>query len=73
LDAVQPYKITVAMLAPPILVLLAKSPIVDQYDLSSLRAALSGGAALSAELEDEVLRRFPTMTVTQAYGSTESM
>ena len=37
LSVIQKYKISVCHLVPPILLLLAKSPLVDNYDLSSLR------------------------------------
>jgi 4-coumarate--CoA ligase len=72
LEAVQRHKITVTMIVPPILVLLAKSPIVEKYDLSSLKAVMSGAAPLSAELGDEVEARIPTLKVTQGYGLTET-
>lgn len=35
-QAVQEYKITTLTVVPPIMVLLAKHPVVDQFDLSSL-------------------------------------
>ena len=46
LRTIQDHKITRAFVAPPILVALAKHPLVDQYDLSSLRLdPLRGGTA----------------------------
>lgn len=44
-------------LVPPIMVLLAKSPVVDQYDLSCVEEIISGAAPISAELEREVKSR----------------
>lgn len=72
LEAVPKYKITLGILVPPILVLLAKNPDVLKYDLSSLRVILSGAAPLSAQLGDEVQARIPTCQVTQGYGLTET-
>lgn len=72
LDAVQRYKITLALLVPPVCVLLAKHPLVEKYDLSSLKQILVGAAPLSAELGDEVEKRIPNVTVTQAYGLSET-
>ncbi|MCW2531283.1 MAG: hypothetical protein JWP62_853, partial [Blastococcus sp.] len=46
LRTIQEYKITRAFVAPPILVAFAKHPLVDKYDLSSLRSILSGAAPL---------------------------
>jgi acyl-CoA synthetase (AMP-forming)/AMP-acid ligase II len=51
LRVVQQYRITRAWVVPPIVLALAKQPIVDEYELSSLKFMLSGAAPLSAELE----------------------
>jgi acyl-coenzyme A synthetase/AMP-(fatty) acid ligase len=40
--AVEEYKVTFAHLVPPIILALSKSPLVDKYDLSSVKMALSG-------------------------------
>lgn len=72
LEAVQKYKVTLGILVPPILVLLAKDPSISKYDLSSLRVIMSGAAPLSAELGDEVQARIPSVKVTQGYGLTET-
>ncbi len=72
LDAVQRFKITNSFVVPPMLVLLAKNPVVDKYNLSSLEWVMSGAAPLSAELGDEVEQRIPTLKVTQGYGLTET-
>ena len=47
-------------LVPPIILALAKHPLVDQFDLSSLEFILSGAAPLGAELEAR-LRRAPRL------------
>jgi hypothetical protein len=44
------YKTTRAHLVPPIILGLAKHPIVDKFDLSSLKAIVSGAAPLGAEV-----------------------
>ena len=46
----QEYGVTRSFVAPPIVVALAKHPIVDQFDLSKLEQVFSGAAPLSAEL-----------------------
>ncbi|CAG8657993.1 1104_t:CDS:2, partial [Acaulospora colombiana] len=51
---VQDYKISYANLVPPIVLLLAKKPIVKEYDLSSLRTIVSGAAPLSKSLMDDL-------------------
>ena len=51
------HSITRGFVAPPIVVALAKHPMVDSYDLSSLRQVTSGAAPLSAELAEEAGKR----------------
>jgi acyl-CoA synthetase (AMP-forming)/AMP-acid ligase II len=71
LELVQKYKITRVNLVPPILVGLAKHPIVDQYDLSSLVELFSGAAPLGQALATEVKDRLGCR-VLQGYGLTET-
>ena len=70
-EAIQKYKVTIAHVVPPVLVLLAKEPVVDNYDLSSVTHFQSGAAPLSAELSIAVNTRLNTKCV-QSYGMTES-
>ena len=49
---------------------LAKAPIVDDYDLSSLKQIFSGAAPLTAELQEEASARVDCQVV-QGYGMTE--
>jgi acyl-CoA synthetase (AMP-forming)/AMP-acid ligase II len=76
LRTIQDQKITRAFVAPPILLALAKHPLVDQYDLSSLTSILSGAAPLDEELALAAERRLRKgadtgVTVAQGYGMTE--
>jgi acyl-CoA synthetase (AMP-forming)/AMP-acid ligase II len=70
LRAVQAYRATRAELVPPMVLGLAASDLVDDYDLSSLRVLTSGAAPLSAELAQACARRIGCR-VKQAYGLTE--
>ncbi|GAA5965081.1 hypothetical protein JCM3765_004851 [Sporobolomyces pararoseus] len=73
LELVQKYRCTAACLVPPIILGLAKHPIVDKYDLSSLRYILSGAAPLSADLQQAVATRLKGKTkVVQGWGMTET-
>ena len=54
---VQDFKITYSYVVPPVVLLLAKSPIVLKYDLSSLRMLSSGGAPLTRQLVDTIWDR----------------
>jgi 4-coumarate--CoA ligase len=66
----QDHRVTRSFVAPPIVVALAKHPIVEQYDLSSVRQVFSGAAPLSAELANEAGARLHCEVV-QGYGMTE--
>jgi fatty-acyl-CoA synthase len=51
-------------------------PLVDEldrgrYDLSSLTVLLSGGAALSVPLKEQLLARLPTLLIVDGLGSSE--
>ena len=66
----QEHRLTRAFVAPPIVVALAKHPVVDNYDLSALQWMLSGAAPLSADLAIACGRRLGCEVV-QGYGMTE--
>ncbi|HEY7622638.1 MAG TPA: AMP-binding protein [Solirubrobacteraceae bacterium] len=71
LKLVQEHRATKAHLVPPIVLALAKSPLVERYDLSSLQLVNSGAAPLSAELAEAAAARVGCPVV-QGYGMTES-
>ena len=70
LEAVQNLGITRFFAVPPIILGLAKHPIVDQYDMSSVRQIFSGAAPLGAELAAEAGARLGCEVV-QGFGMTE--
>lgn len=70
LRAHQDYGITHTYVAPPIVVALAKHPLVDRFDLGTLRFMLSGAAPLSGEIAAEAGRRIG-VEIVQGYGMTE--
>lgn len=70
LGLIQTHKITQFFAVPPIVLGLAKTPLLDQYDVSSLRKIFSGAAPLGAELAAEAQERVGCAVV-QGYGMTE--
>jgi acyl-CoA synthetase (AMP-forming)/AMP-acid ligase II len=68
---IQDYRITHLYLVPPVVLALAKHPLVDQYDLSSLRYILSGAAPLDGAIQQAVAARLHVPAV-QGYGMTET-
>jgi 4-coumarate--CoA ligase len=69
-ELVQNHKPERANLVPPILLGLAKNPIVDKYNVSSLRMIVSAAAPLSKEIEAAVTQRL-SCEVKQAWGMSE--
>ncbi|KAE8351076.1 hypothetical protein BDV28DRAFT_26531 [Aspergillus coremiiformis] len=68
---VQHYRITFSYVVPPVVLLLSKHPIVDKYDLSSLRMMNSGAAPLTYELVEAVYARIKC-GIKQGYGLSET-
>ena len=71
LEAVQTHKITFIYVAPPVIVRLARDPMVSKYDLSSIRMITSGAAPLTQELVDAVHKK-SKIKINQAYGLSET-
>ena len=71
LRLMQDHAITRAHLVPPIVLALAKQPLVDRFDLSSLRLIMSGAAPLDANLAGACEVRLGCR-VLQGYGLTEA-
>lgn len=65
LELIQKYKVTIGPFVPPIVLAIAKSTVVDNYDLSSVRTVMSGAAPLGKELEDAVRAKFPNAKLGQ--------
>ncbi len=71
LELCQKHSVTRYYLVPPVVLALAKHPLVDRYDLSAARQVFSGAAPLGAELAAEASARIGCEVV-QGYGLTES-
>jgi 4-coumarate--CoA ligase len=68
---VQQHTITFSYVVPPVVLGLSKHPVVDKYDLSSLRMMTSAAAPLTKELVDAAYKRL-RIPVTQAFGLSET-
>ncbi|KAH8817886.1 AMP binding protein [Flagelloscypha sp. PMI_526] len=75
---VEKHRITVSLIVPPVLVVLAHHPIVSKYDMSSLEWLICGAAPTSAELVARVTDRLTSQSkdgrrlqISQGYGLTE--
>jgi PAS domain S-box-containing protein len=72
LRALQKYRVTTAHLVPPVIRMLAKNPVVDEYDRSSLRTVFSAAAPLP-ESDARLCADRNGCEVRQAYGMTECL
>src|SRR6266576_603456 len=71
LQTIQDYGVTLTHLVPPIVLMLSKNPVVDNYDLSKLKTIFSGAAPLDEHLTRACMERLDC-EVRQGYGMTET-
>ncbi|BFZ54732.1 hypothetical protein PYCC9005_001769 [Savitreella phatthalungensis] len=72
LGLIQKHKIMALGTVPPVVTLLAKHPLVDKFDLSSLRMIGSGAAPLGDEVIAALRKRLhPKLKIGQGYGLSE--
>jgi acyl-CoA synthetase (AMP-forming)/AMP-acid ligase II len=71
LQAVAEYQVTRLFLVPPVVLLLAKSPVVERYDMSSVKTVLSGAAPLDENVARMLEQRIGAR-VSQGYGLSET-
>lgn len=70
LEVIEEHRISLVYVVPPIVVALAKHPMVDEHDLSSLNVLGSGAAPLGEEVGQAVFDRLGCEVV-QGWGMTE--
>jgi 4-coumarate--CoA ligase len=70
LRVIADHRATFVFIAPPVAVALAKHPLVDAYDLSSVRIIFSGAAPLDGSLARAVEQRLGCV-MRQGYGMSE--
>ncbi|KAG7449634.1 AMP binding protein [Guyanagaster necrorhizus] len=73
---IERYKVKLALIVPPIMVVFARHAAVEQYDLTSLKVLISGaaplGAALTKQVNDRLHARNTNCAIVQGYGLTET-
>ncbi|HSJ45982.1 MAG TPA: AMP-binding protein [Euzebyales bacterium] len=70
LDLIQTHDVSYVNVVPPIVHALAKHPVVDSFDLRSVRGLMSGAAPLGGDVARMTAERIGC-TVMQGYGMTE--
>ncbi|KAK7755255.1 hypothetical protein SLS62_002760 [Diatrype stigma] len=68
---IQDFGITYASVPPPVVLALAKHPVVSKFDLSSMKWMNSGAAPLGKDLVEIVWERL-TIPIMQGYGLSET-
>lgn len=73
LSCIENYRCNVLFLVPPLMVFLAKHPMVDGFNLDSMRIIICGAAPLSKDVEKAVYDRMKNkkLTIRQGYGMSE--
>ncbi len=64
-------KITIQFLVPAMWIFLLEQPDIADYDLKTLRMAITGGAAMPIEVKDRLMKQFPNAGVYDVFGQTE--
>ncbi|XP_060066523.1 probable 4-coumarate--CoA ligase 2 [Ylistrum balloti] len=72
LSAIETYRGTFSLIAPPLVNFFAKHPLVDKFDLSSLQTPYSGAATLSRALTEQMAERLQVTSIRQGYGMSET-
>lgn len=70
LELIKEHRPQRAHLVPPIILSLAKHPLVDNYDFSSIKCIMSAAAPLGLDIENSVKNRLGC-NVKQAWGMSE--
>lgn len=65
LQAVEKYRVTYMPVSPLLVVAMAKSDLVDKYDLSSLELLGCGAAPLGKEIAAAFSVKFPNVVIAQ--------
>ena len=71
LGLIQEHRATFSIVVPPVVLALAGHPMVDDYDLSSLRLLGCGSAPLGADVEQRCADRLGCPVI-QGFGMTEA-
>ena len=72
LRSLQDHKVSLAHLVPPLILFLAKHPLVERYDLSSLDKVITAAASVGGETVKATKERIGCRIICQCYGLTEA-
>ena len=58
---------------PPMVLFMSKHPMVEKYDVSSIKRMLVGAAPLGEEVEAEFKAKYPSVAIGQGNATNEYM
>ena len=74
LKSIEKYKVENLNIVPPLMLFMLKHPLVDEYDMSSIKIVTTGAAPCSHNTVEAFLQKFPSVELfTQGYASTEML
>lgn len=71
MEAIERQRVTVVFGAPPMFIAWLNTPGLERFDLSAVRLAVSGAAALPAQVLEDFTRK-TGITIWEGYGLTET-
>lgn len=71
LSTIEKHKINIAHVVPPLIVFLAKHPLVAKYDITSIENMMTGAAPLGGDIIKATSMRTNCKLIRQGYGLTE--
>ncbi|KAJ1427510.1 AMP-dependent synthetase/ligase [Sesbania bispinosa] len=72
LGAVEKFRLTHVVTAPPVVVAMSREGVTEGYDLTSLKVVICGGAPLGNHNATVFKSKLPGVLLSQGYGLTES-
>ena len=71
-EVIEHQRVTHTVLVPTMINLLLQLPDLNKYDLSSLRRVAYGGSPIAPDLIQRTRKAFPSLTLVQCYGLSET-
>ena len=72
LSTIEKHKINIAHIVPPLVVFLAKHPLVEKYDVTSITELMTGAAPMGGDIAKAASMRTNCKLIRQGYGLTET-
>ena len=72
LSLIERYKVTSVNVVPPLLLFLANHPMVEEYNISSLKHITYSAAPINSEIATKVKQRLDLQHLRQCFGMTEA-